>query len=264
MEDLEETIRQSLPELRARWRRSRESALRRFFPMEKGEEGESLKHLGRLSEENFESLLKDIFQNSRSLGRSYQKAFGLSWERSDFAKHLSDLNAACAAGVISESANAISWERRGCPGGKAHGFRYCQYWREAFDGVVLGLSDTERYVRHKSLGCGDSYCVDLIYADETAPNQVRWRDKNMWGTIPPKYAGDLSAIEEKLIRFGAKVDLLGIKERVLFYKFEPGEKQMCGGGGAILKNLFEKMVKDKFPGLSLRDATPLPIHGGAL
>ncbi|NJM09467.1 MAG: hypothetical protein HC883_00770 [Bdellovibrionaceae bacterium] len=214
-----------------------------------------------LEEGQFEEFLKSVFLNSRNLGLSYQKANNLTWEKSDFSAFAKDLGSPCLGGVWDKKTSAHVLSRGGCGSGKSAGQRFCQYWREAIDGLVIGISDDVGFVRNSSVGVGDDSCVDVFYDDESIPTDAIWDNANKWGALPNEIRGELELIE---LKFGEmKIDLkfLGLSERNLLYKLEPKENLTCGSAGSIYRSHLEKLIKEKFPRYGLKDASPVAVYG---
>ncbi|MCC6278906.1 MAG: hypothetical protein IT289_13415 [Oligoflexia bacterium] len=253
------SVGNTVVELSNRWKRARVSAIREIG--DGREENEFLAILETLSIDSFEKLLKIVFFNSRKLGNSYQKSIGLTWERSDFVLYLSQLGSPCLSGSWSGSAKADSLKRKGCSSGVCHGQRYCQYWREAVDGLVLGLSVDVGFARHASVNAGDSFCEDVIYQDEASLSDAIWENRSRWGSLPNNMRDDLDSITQKLSRQNIDLRFLGVAEGNLFYKLEPKKNLTCGSAGALYRSQIEFMVKQKFPQIKLRDASPVAVYG---
>lgn len=142
---------QSVEDLANRWHAARRSALTNSFPFAMSSEDEYLQSLRSLSAIQYDELLKNIFLNSRKLGLGFQKAFGLVWDLSDLVEFLPALKSPCLHGAWEISSSARQITRSGCNGGTVGGLQYCQYWREALDGLVTGLCENERFVRHEGM-----------------------------------------------------------------------------------------------------------------
>lgn len=257
---IDEIVSGSLPELRDRWGKARCRAFKDVHPTFSSED-ELLQCIGNFSDFDFEKILKSVFLNSQKLGRSYQKAFGFSWERQDFVRHLAELESPCGKGKWSDFVDASSLVRAGCTGGKAYGSRFCQYWREAFDGLVTGLSEKERFVRHQSVMVGDAECLDVIYTESADVSAQVWENQNKWGVIPNEIIFDLSKVEQKFRGMGAEIKFLGIREKTLFYRIDSIHGKTCGGGFSVVRTFLEKTLKEQFPDLAFKDVSPVAVYG---
>ena len=160
--DLIELPLNSVDDLAVRWRAARFSAFKNSSHPPMNSEDEYLGIINSGDEAQFDELLKRVFLNSRSLGMSYQKTFGLVWDLGDIARFSRDLRSPCLQGTWEHSASARQLTRSGCTGGSEGGLRECQYWREAIDGLVTGLCENERFVRHECVAAGNSQCVDVF------------------------------------------------------------------------------------------------------
>src|SRR5690606_26363948 len=96
---------------------------------------------------------------------SASRHFGIRFEMDDFRELLATSQIACASGRWSVRKQAVVVEAVNCPFAAGQETRFCDWFREAIDGLVMGLGETERYVRHSSLAYGDEACVDVIYDD---------------------------------------------------------------------------------------------------
>ncbi len=259
MKSVNEIVQESIADLATRWQKARTAAIKL---VESDLTDESLPpKLTDFSEEQFEKLLKAVFLNSRNLGKGYQKAYGVSWDRQDFVLYLGQMGTPCGQGAWSQLQSASALIRQGCDSGKKYGSRYCQYWREAFDGLVLGLSDTEYFARHRSLPVGDEECVDLVYDGEGEHVQSSIQKESKWGPIPEEYAQKLSETQLKFDRMGADVEFLGVSENKLFYKLSGKDNQTCGSGETIFRSSLERHIKEILPRLVLQTANPVAVYG---
>lgn len=244
--------------LSQRWKKAREASFRTHF--ESLDESDFFNKINQIPIEKFEEIIKETFLNSKKLGQSYQKNYKIAWERSDFVEHLTKMNSPCLKGRWSEKEKANVLTRKSCEGAK-FGSRYCQYWREAIDGLVLGLSDEVGYVRHCSVNSGDSDCVDIFFQDEVIPTDAIWSNQHRWGRLPKDMQSDLQEIEKKFQDLEIDLKFLGLAEKNLFYKLEPKKNLTCGTAGTLYRNRLEKIVSEKFPLVQLKDASPVAVYG---
>lgn len=217
----------------------------------------------------FENALKKVFLNSRNLGQSYQKKYQFSWELSDLKNELGNLNVDCLKGQIIKQNNAIVLQRNGCEFCQTNKDKLyvtkniCQFWREAIDGLIMGLCENERYVRNHSLSVNDSFCQDIFFSEDIAEQKNKpvsyWKNPYRWGSIPSTMAASLKDIENKFSDLKVNLTFLGMAENQLFYKLESGQVNTCGVSGTLFKNLLEKNVKNCFPNIELKDATPVAV-----
>lgn len=253
-------VENTIEDLSDRWQRARETACNKIFAIRKRED-EFLLDLNILDEQQFEDLLKSLFLNSRNLGLSYQKSKNLTWEKSDFNKFASRLGSPCLSGDWELKPTAHVLSRDGCDAGKSMGRRYCQYWREAIDGLVTGISDDVGFVRNSSVSVNDHKCIDVFFDDESSPTDAIWTNSNKWGALPESIKADLDRIQQKFNDMKIDLKFLGLSEKNLLYKLEPKENLTCGSAGTIYRSQLEKLVKEKFPDFNLKDASPVAVYG---
>lgn len=254
--DVESTI----PELNDRWLRAREASLQKVLT-KNVTENDFFLELDGIEDAQFEDLLRSVFLNSRNLGMSYQKANNLAWEKSDFTIFAKHLGSPCLMGTWEEKTSSQVLRRDGCKSGKSAGSRYCQYWREAIDGLAVGISDDVGFVRNSSVGVGDNACVDVFFDEESSPTDAIWNNPNKWGVIPEEITGHLELIRLKFSEMKIDLKFLGLSERNLLYKLEPKENLTCGSAGTMYRGHLEKLVKEKFPHYKLKDASPVAVYG---
>lgn len=240
-----------------RWERARRSAIEKVLgPTDSGiSEAELLSMLPRGTQDE---VLRGVFDNSRRLGLSCSKFLGLTWELSDFQEILSLLPNPCVRGAWENRATAKVITRPGCDQVKVTGSVLCDYWREAFDGLVVGLGEDERFSRHQSVGHGDSQCTDVIFVDKIERDAPSPR----WRAIPNSHLVDLSGIQRDFQnRFAMKIEFLGLAEGVLYCKWSSDKNLSCGTSGKILWNYLNEAVQKKMPGVKLQDTSPLAVLG---
>lgn len=251
-------VQDTIDELSKRWERARLAALKSVS--ETASELDFFQSLSDLPVDQFEAVLKAVFLNSRKLAQTYQRTFQTSWEPSDFPLFISQLGSLCLGGEWSVTPSSASLVRSGCVG-KKRGLRHCQYWREAIDGLTLGISDETGYVRHGCINAGDAACIDVFYEDEVSLTDAIWSNVHKWGVLPQNMRPDLELIERKFSELRVELKFLGISESNLFYKLEPKESLTCGTAGTIYRTRLEKIIQEKFPSVHLRDASPIAVYG---
>lgn len=278
-----------LDDFSRRWGKARLSALLKTLAFACKDEPVS-RHPQNHSEEQLlslvaldqrERILRSVFDVSRSLGRSASRHFGVSFEGIDFAKMLPQAGVPCFVGNWTQS-RSEAWflERQSCAwnstfGHKLEGFG-CNYWREALDGLVTGLSDELRLARHRSIGmgCGDTSCLDVLFVDASAgiaPGSateayaatLRFR----YGPIPDEISQELALFRRQFAQTGIRFEPLGVSEGIFYYRLEAHSGPLCGSTAKAahqsLKNAFSKSLPERWRGVELRDVTPLAVYGGA-
>ena len=204
-----------------------------------------------------DSLLKGVFDSSRKLALSLSKRLGLSFEIQDFQNLLKQSGIPCAQGDWSSRPNARVLSRKGCEFCPETGALACDYWREALDGLVMGLGDKERLARHASIRHGDEVCIDVFFTESTRSEM----EALAWGEIPEHMALDLFEIAAYFHQStGVAIEIKGFREGVLFFEFASSTDLLCGNSH-LLGQKFHGLVREKFPGLALKDVTPQAVLG---
>lgn len=252
-------VSSTIIELSQRWQRARIAAVNKSSGILS--ENEFFHTLSSLTEDVFESALKQVFLNSRNLGLSYKKAHQIYWEMGDFVQHLRKMGAPCLRGSWNSNEQSVSLVREGCSDGKQFGARYCQYWREALDGLVLGIGEDLGFVRYSSVNSGESRCEDVIFDDEFSQTDGIWKSQYRWGGIPEDIRTVLNPIEDSFRKMKLELTFLGLSEKNLFYKMESSENLTCGGAGSLYRSRLTRLVGEHFPDFKLRDASPLAVYG---
>ncbi len=208
-------------------------------------------------EETKDILLRRVFDNSRKLAMSLSKHLGMTFEVKDFQGLLTASGIPCAQGQWSSRANARIINRKGCDFCVTSGSIACDYWREALDGLVMGLGEKERFVRHASIRHGDEECVDVFYLETN--NSID--ESFAWGPVPEHMALDIMEISA-YFKYKNDVDIYikGFREGILYFQFESSTDSLCGNTNTIMSKFYGQ-VREKFPGLQLMDVTPQAVLG---
>jgi hypothetical protein len=231
-------------EFLGRWRDARLAVLRRWLP-DAAPTGESALVLG-LADENHDELLRDVYLNSFRLGQSAVRHFGLRWQVPDLAAVLSSATGPCLRGEWIISGRTARLERAGCAFASARPI-LCDYWREAADGLVCGLSDEVRYARLQSAGRGAARCVDVLYP-ATEPQQ-------RFESPPAELQPALAEIVSRFRGHGLELRFLGLAESRLFYSLTHRGGSLCGGAHDLFESLLRNNLERLCPGLGLHQAT---------
>lgn len=202
-------------------------------------------------------ILRTIFDYSRLLGMGLSKQYNIVFELQDFRSVLSNSNIPCTAGSWEARETAEVLTRPGCNFCQPLGSFACDYWREAIDGLVMGLGETERFVRHSSVRHGDNDCVDIFFIE----SNKRANGSLAWGKIPDHMTSTISSIcREFEAEHKVAVDVKGMKEGEMFYIIKDPTDRNCSKSGNLIKK-FENKVWDFYPGLVLIDVTPRAVLG---
>ncbi len=231
-------------EFLARWRDARLAALGRWvaLPTRLGESAALL----AAPAESREELLREVFLNSFRFGQSAVRRFGRAWDAGDLMDVLGAADGPCQRGSWIADDGAWRLERRGCAGASA-GALVCDYWREATDGLVCGLSEDVRYSRHASSARGAETCVDVLYRE----GDPEWRFASLPGELLPA----LSRIALRFRGHGMELRFLGLAEGQLFYTLTHRGASLCDGALELYASLLRNNLARHCPGLGLREAT---------
>lgn len=246
-------------EFHRRWLGARLSA----FPGASPDESESALLEGmshsdpQASEKDKDMLLRNVFDNSRKLALSLSRHLGVTFEPADFQTLLSSSRIPCVQGTWTTRHHARVLARNGCGFCPSAGALACDYWREALDGLVMGLGEKERVARHASARHGDDACVDVFFSEA----EIGRGESPAWGPLPEHMALDLWEMAAYFQRIhGIPIEMKGFREGVLYYAFGSSTDPLCGTVG-LLTQKYHAMVREKFPGLVLKDVTPQAVLG---
>lgn len=242
------SARDVAPELAAdlgdRWRRARLAALRALVT--DPDESDELALLPRALAVDASEVSRRVFDNSLRLGQSFARFTGHELALGELPDLLMALGSPCLQGAWRECASepALTLVRDGCAAVGA-----CDYWREAIDGLVLGITGGIRHARHQSQGHGGDRCEDVVYVDPESSLR--------FGSIPDEMQDGLSRVRASARRFDASVDVvfLGVSEGVLLYQLN---KNGCAGELDVASTV-ERGLRKRFPDLALREISPRPV-----
>ncbi len=242
-------VLEALKDLAPRFRHARRAALRSLLPEADGTESDDDLLAQALARDPV-GAGKAVFDNSLKLGTAFARFYDKEFTLGELPEVLDALGVPCLGGVWrpAEGEPARILERAGCAGG-ALGPATCDWWREAIDGLVLGITGGIMHARHESVGHGDARCVDVVYVRPESPMR--------FGPIPPELRETLDRVCRLARVFDStvQVNFLGISEGTLSYQ---AKKSGCGGGIAV-SALVEREVHRRFPELALMDVSPRSV-----
>jgi hypothetical protein len=253
----------SIRDFHERWKRARMSALKSFLQISRQESSSKNETdlLSLIAVEIRSQALRIVFDNSRKLGASASRFLGLSWEVQDISDVLSQSESPCLKGYWENTKTGKTLKRKGCDQLQTVGSYVCDYWREALDGLIMGVGETERYARHASMGHGDIECTDVFYDDSLDVNGDINGKQQKFGEVPKKVFDGLTSLTAFLLKQEISLNLRGISENVLYYELISNEKPICGSSNRFIEGILVKEVKTQFAGLDLKDASPLAVYG---
>ncbi len=220
-----------------------------------------------MSPEQRDAVLRAVFEASRKLGLSAARFLGVSWEITDLAEVLSGLVVPCVGGAWREHNGARVLERNGCDLPKALGSLGCDYWREALDGLVMGVGENERLSRHQSAGHGDDGCLDVLFVEGFVVPRVTSFVSEVssgarFGPLPVGLVEGLHEVRTRFESMKIRLRLEGVSEGVLYYQLEAEEGVLCGAGGKLLHDSFARAVARVNSALTPKDIAPIAVYGG--
>lgn len=127
-----------------RWEKARLSALRSALqdPVVSTSLDVETQLLTHICSENKELLLRRVFDYSRKFGISASRYLGMSLEVQDLVEILQASPIPCFRGNWRSHNSAYVLERIGCEVVRDVGNLACDYWREALDGLIMGVGET--------------------------------------------------------------------------------------------------------------------------
>lgn len=204
-----------------------------------------------LDEEAFAKLTDLLFENARQLGLGFAGRHGAIEGRQELAELLGALELPCARGTWAHAGTeAVSFLRRPRCSGPAQA-RCCDYWREALDGLALGLSEGRlHHRRHQSRGHGDARCVDVLLEDPQSPLRFRPLGPELRETLARVHAG-VSRLAP-----GAEIEFLGRAEGRLYFRVLQSPEVVA------LVPMLERALARHRPDLTPTDVTPRSVLVG--
>ncbi len=213
--------------------------------------------LKKVLKENEDSVLKAVFDNSRKLGLSLSRRFQVRLEIEDIRNILSQSLIPCSMGTWETHKDALSVRRHGCESQKIIGSFLCDWYREAIDGLIMGVGEEERFARHASVGHGDSECLDVFFTETLILNHKELR----FSPVPHHIKNKLEPIQEKFRNMQKRLVFSGYAEGVLYYTIESeNDKPLCGSTARMFHTLLSKSIHELLPNLHMQDLSPLAVY----
>lgn len=244
-------------EFAARWRSARLAACRAVT----GDANEDSRALAEVRDESREPLLRAVFDNGRAFGRSAARHFRAEWDLDDVAAMLPRLEAPCFAHPCTPRGEAHVVLRDGCSAQREGVGFVCDYWREALDGLVMGIAHDTFVARHSSRGNGGENCIDVLYVDgghrkHDAPVAVKFvpLDERVLAKLRAELRRTLSA------KLSLAVD--GVAEGVVHYRLTGTAEDLSSGAAARLRQAIGARLGELPTPLRALDVSPRPVHMG--
>jgi len=191
-----------------------------------------------------------IFDACRKLGLESSAQQAAYASPAELASELSQTDLPCIGGPWSQLAAQV-WELRRSPC-QTLSAAYCALWREALDGLVMGVGDSLRYARHSHFSEGQ--CVDLLY-DLSAGDQ-------RWGEVPAALIQKLQPLQDKLQRSQAQLKLLGYAEQTLFCLLEDRHQAFASQRYGFLLQSIQRFAQAQLFPVRLQEVSPQAVWTG--
>lgn len=215
------------------------------------DEKESLSKINLLTEEERESLFRKIFDLSRKTGLGILKEYE-SLNIKETIEIINSLKIPCIEDSfeVNEETKSAKSTRKTCICSANE--VSCQYWRESLDGLIMGLGDNERYVRHQSILYGkNNTCIDVIY--DSSVSDMRW------GEMPSEISMTLTPIIEKYQKKGVEIILKGLNEKTLYFQIKDKNSNIAGFRRKYILENFGETFNKKFPDLNIFEISPRAV-----
>lgn len=209
---------------------------------------------GYLNENKQDLFLRSVFDENRKLGLKIIDETS-SLKPDIIINFFESANIPCLAGnwVPLDDNETFILERKKCPC-PVNAFA-CTFWREAADGLMMGLGDTERYVRHKSIIYGNnSSCVDIIYDSKKTDYK--------WGDVPKEINKAIAPVIEKLSVIDVKLIVEGFSEKTLFYQIKDKNVSLGSLRYKFIDESVRKFFNKNFSYLELVETSPRAVIQG--
>ncbi len=142
--------------------------------------------------------------------------------------------------------------RASCAEGVSNNF-HCEYWKEALDGLVTGLSDQLFLSRHSSAKSRTGSCTDWLYPSRMSPLK--------YGPLPEELKELVQEISQRLEKSKIVLRVWGLSEGILYYQMESVLIGFCGPGKRLFEDDFKKIILKKYPDMNFFDVTPRAVMG---
>ncbi len=225
-----------------RWKRARLSALG-------GGESEA-ELLLSLPAEASSDCQKAAGWNSWRLGRSAAAQASPVDDPGQLALILNTSGIPCVESTPEASGSECRFRRTQCQAFADCGSLACDFYREALDGAVCGLSDALRYSRVASCGAGGTSCEDRIYP--AGHGELRF------APVPEPVLAHLAGPLARLAARGFAIELHGLEENRLVVSVASGRTTACGPD-RLHFDLLQSHLVERFPDLRLVDSTPRAV-----
>lgn len=196
-----------------------------------------------------EGLLRRVFDHSYGLGSSFRQFHRVDLTLVDLESILPTLGSPCMyPGFTRVEGRVTSRTERAPCGGQVAVPDLCTWWREAFLGLVSGLS-TGVYASRVESPPSSARCVDLLHVDARSPFRL--------APVPDSLAPALDKAAQKLARIspGTRLEVLGMNDGALHVQLH----RTSAGCGLDMDRMLLRTLERSLPGVPIRDATPRSV-----
>lgn len=194
--------------------------------------------------------LKLAFDKSRELGLGFRRFYHVDVPLHNLVRLIPELGTTCLQGKWErvETPAHFRLERPPCAW-KEDCTNIGAFFREATDGLVLGLSSSVHFARHRSASSADALCLDVLF--------VRDAKELRYGPLPESIKPGLAEAKKLASTFDSQteVEFLGVSEGVLFYALKTNPAHP----GVRIKPALERALVRRFPHLNFVDVTPTEV-----
>lgn len=241
-------------DLLARWQRARRSVLNQYLSDANLETSDEIEAFASLPETEQTKLLTTLFKKSFQLGESFSRYHGVSLELHDIENLLARASevSPCFSRQSEFAADGVLQKRAPCEARlRPSAVPVCHYFREAFDGLVTGLSEEVKFSRHRSGVDALDECVDSLYLSSDS--------KLRFGEIPQTLTSTVQRLIAKFTRLKLELEIYGCSESTLFYTISKKREPLCGPAADMFHDLLKSEVKKEFPNFKFKDVSPAAV-----
>lgn len=241
------TIHTHFSDLRRRWEKARKAAFSCAVPDSESNlktEEELFENLDDVSRQN---VLKNVFKNSLKLGSGFSSFLNVTLELEDFQTLFGEIGntVPCFRRQKLHEDDGIVFERKPCNS------KLCDFYREAIDGLVLGLSEEVMFSRHRSAEHGDQFCRDALFSTRESPLR--------FGLLPNEFKAALKPVYEKFSRLKLVLEVFGMSEGIIFYTLSREGEPLCGASSDMFHTLFKTEIAKISERYKVKDVSPAAV-----
>lgn len=251
-----------LQDFAKRWHRGRltsiASSLGREIPSD-ASEVDLIFELSKKDSDVQKAALRAVYHTGGLLASSMTLFYRRDWSMKDVAALAAFSGSPCfgrswdlTPQESDKEAIGMGLKRSACAEGVSNHF-HCEYWKEALDGLITGLSDQLFLSRHSSAKSKHESCIDWLYPSRMSPLK--------YGPLAEDLKLLVNEISLRLEKSKIVLRVWGLSEGILYYQMESAIIGFCGPGKRLFEEDFKKAVLGKFPNTKFFDVTPRAVIG---